>query len=65
MTHTIHIRMSAAEWSVTVRPTEGDPLKFDLRSMSRDERYEFHRTFMASYRKLNVPAPKRRRRRRR
>jgi hypothetical protein len=59
------IRMGAAEWSASISPSKGEAMRFDLRAMTREERREFHRTFMASYRQsVAPPKPKRRRRRR-
>jgi hypothetical protein len=51
------IRMGAAEWSVTITTAKG-PLKFNLRSMSKDHRRVFHRHFMAAFRQINPYRPK-------
>lgn len=51
------IRMGAAHWDITVQ-TEGGPLHFDFRRMSRDERRQFHAAFMGAYRTVNPFRPK-------
>lgn len=65
--HSVVIRLGAAHWDVSMHPAQGDPLHFDLRSMTKDERRQFHAQFMAAYRTTHPmyqQAPKRRRKRR-
>lgn len=47
--HNIIIRMSAAEWSASVRHN-GEFIKFDFRRMDRKERSTFHRELMNAVR---------------
>jgi len=49
--------MSASQWTVTIKTPAG-PLNFDLRRMSKDERRQFHATFMGAYRTVNPYRPR-------
>lgn len=49
------IRMGAPAWDARVLHN-GEYLKFNLRTMTRDERREFHRTFMNSIRAMRRKA---------
>ena len=44
------IKMGASRFDVIVKGAEGKPVTFDLYRMSKDQRREFHRTFMQAYR---------------
>jgi hypothetical protein len=46
--HSVVIRMGAAHWDVTLVSTG---TRFNLRTMSRDQRGKFHGAFMSSIRK--------------
>jgi hypothetical protein len=43
--------MGASRFDVTVRDGEGEPVKFDLYHMSREQRGHFHKEFMRAYRR--------------
>lgn len=47
------IRMGAANWDASIPDAQGNRLTFDFRKMNRDERRQFHASFMALYRKVN------------
>jgi hypothetical protein len=57
------IRMGAANYDCRVRGADGEFVRFDLRSMSKDQRRDFHREFMNTYRAATgaITAPKERR----
>ena len=44
------IKMGASRFDVIVKGADGKPVTFDLYRMSKDQRREFHRTFMQAYR---------------
>ena len=46
----IIIRMGAARYDLTVRGADGNPVTFDLKAMSKDQRRHLHREFMKAYR---------------
>jgi hypothetical protein len=46
----VTIHMGASVHTVTVRGKDGKPVTFDLYSMDKDQRRNFHREFMKAYR---------------
>jgi hypothetical protein len=50
--HTV-IRMGAAHWDASIPTSEGEVLRFNFRRMSKDERRQFHASFMGAYRLIN------------
>jgi hypothetical protein len=46
----VTIRMGAAYNDVTVRGSDGKPVVFDRKAMSKDENRIFHREFMNAFR---------------
>lgn len=65
---TMTIRMGAAHWDATIRPSAATnvlPIHFDFRKMTRDERRVWYRTFMDSVRAVYGKGPEQRRRPRR
>lgn len=50
MAHSVTIRMGAAHWDATVQ-AGGQPVNFNFRKMTRDERRKWYGVFMASVRK--------------
>jgi len=50
MKNNVTIHMGASRFDVIVRGADGQPVVFDLYRMSKDQRREFHRTFMKAYR---------------
>lgn len=47
------IRMGAAHWDASIPTSEGEVLHFDFRRMSKDDRRQFHASFMGAYRSIN------------
>ncbi len=50
MKNNVIIKMGASRFDVIVRGADGQPVVFDLYHMTKDQRREFHRTFMQAYR---------------
>ena len=50
-TYSTMIRMGAAHYDASIATSKDEVLNFNLRSMSRDERRQFHGAFMEAYRK--------------
>jgi hypothetical protein len=50
MKNQVTIRMGAAYNTVTVRASDGTPIVFNRRTMSKDENRNFHREFMNAFR---------------
>lgn len=50
MKNRVTIHMGASRFDVTVRDAAGQPVKFDLYRMSKDERKQFHKEFMKAWR---------------
>lgn len=49
MKHNVVIRMGAANWDATINHKD-TPVRFDFRTMTREERSAFHREFMTAFR---------------
>lgn len=50
------IRLSAADWSTTVRGADGKPIRFDHRQMDTKENKNFIVTFVRMFREAGLVA---------
>lgn len=50
MKSNVIIRMGAAYHDVTVKGSDGKPVRFNMRTMTKDEKRVFHREFMNAFR---------------
>jgi hypothetical protein len=49
------IKLTAAEWSTTVRGDDGQPIRFDHRTMSAKENKNFVVMFVRMFREAGLP----------
>lgn len=50
------IRMGATDWSTTVRGANGEPVRFDFRTMTKEARRQFIIMFVRTFREAGLAA---------